>query len=252
MYQSVKGLGGMALPLSSISGTQSRNIKIAQRQRLVPDHSCPFTPTMYDHDVFTVIVAKDTKNKASSAFKLAPNARWFRPAAGGVAETAIIGSREPTPTIAPQDDKGSVDCLVLTFSKLMQLDGLGKGIRAGTSTASSHILVGHRGACGISGHQYSIVVDDGMRIWLHDYYYRHGTAVGHGQQNADERRVHETWLLAFGPGIRNRLGHLTIDLGDLIIGIEFPNHEGGNAQYLENLLNTFGASGCVVSYPIST
>ena len=235
LYLPAKGLDGMALPLSSISGTQSRNVKIAKRQRLVLDHSCPFTPTMDDHDVFAVIVAKDTKNKASSAFKLAPNARWFPPAAGGVAETAIIGSREPTPAVALQDDEGSVDCLVLTFSKLMQLDGLGKGIRAGTNTASSHILLGHRGTRGVSGHQYSIVVDDEMRIWLHDYYSKHGTAVGYDKQNADERRVQETWLLAFGPGIRNRLGHLTIDSGDLIIGIEFPNHEGGNAQYLENL-----------------
>ncbi len=188
-----------------------------------------------DDDVFAVIVAKDNRNKASSAFKLAPNARWFRPAAGGVAETALIGSREPTPAIAPHGDEGSADRLVLTFSELMQLDGLGKGIRAGTNTASSHILLGHRGTRGVSSHQYSIFVDGQMRIWLHDYHSKHGTAVGHGQQNAHERRVNETWLLAFEPDIRTYLGELTIDSGGLVIGIEFPNHRGGNAQYLEKL-----------------
>lgn len=54
---------------------------------------------MYDYDVFAVMTAQDSKDRASSAFRLAHNARWFLPAAGGVAETATIDSQEPTPAI---------------------------------------------------------------------------------------------------------------------------------------------------------
>lgn len=89
---------------------------------------------MDDRDIFAVLTAQDSKNKASSAFKLAHNARWFRPAVGGVAEQATIGSREPTPAVASQQEgendggNGAVDRLVLTFSGLMQLENLGVGI----------------------------------------------------------------------------------------------------------------------------
>lgn len=116
---------------------------------------------MYDHRVFAVITANDSKNKAISAFKLARNAIWFQPAVGGVAEKATIGSREPTPGMEAEVDE---DRLVLTFSELMQLEGLGDGIQAGTSTATSHILLGHRGTSSISARQYSIVVDDKLCI----------------------------------------------------------------------------------------
>lgn len=195
---------------------------------------------MYDYDVFAVLTAQDSKNRASSAFKLAHNARWFRPAVGGVAEKATIDSREPTPAIDTQAEEdeggaGAVNRLVLTFSELMQLEGLGDGIQAGTSTATSHILLGHRGTPGISNRQYNIVVDDEMRIWLHDRCSTHGTAVAYNEQNAKETRMNETWLLAYRPSTRNCFGRITINSGGLIIGIEFPNHEGQDAQYLENL-----------------
>lgn len=49
-------------------------------------------------------------------------------------------------------------------------ENLGKGIQAGRNTASSHILLDHRDTRGVSAHQYSIVIDDDMRIRLHDHY----------------------------------------------------------------------------------
>jgi hypothetical protein len=177
---------------------------------------------MYDHTVFAVLTAQDSKNRASTAFRLAHNARWFRPAVGGVAEKATIDSREPTPAVDAQaEDEGSggaVDRLILTFSELMQLEGLGDGIQAGTSTARSHILLGHRGTPGISGRQYRIVVDDGMCIWLHDHHSTHGTAVAYKEQNEKEMRRNETWMLAYTPGTRNHFGRITIHSGGLIIG----------------------------------
>jgi DUF1680 family protein len=48
-------------------------------------------------------------------------------------------------------------------------------------------------------------------------------------------RLNETWMLAYGPGTRNRFGRIAISSGGLIIGIEFPNHEALDTQYLKNL-----------------
>ncbi|EJT68737.1 hypothetical protein GGTG_13689 [Gaeumannomyces tritici R3-111a-1] len=195
---------------------------------------------MYDHDVFAVLIPYDTRNKANSAFKLAHNVKWFQPAVGGVAQSATIESREPTPARDSQleeeekESGGAVDRLVLTFSKLMQLEGLRDGVQAGTSTATSHILLGHRGTRGVSARHYRIAVDDEMRIWLHDHS-MHGTAVGYGGQNMDQVRVGETWLLADAPGTANIFSPTTIDSGGLIVAIDFPNHQGRDAQYLENL-----------------
>lgn len=121
-----------------------------------------------------------------------------------------------------QKDEGSgdaVDRLVLTFSQLMQLEGLEDGIQAGTSTATSHILLGHRGIPGISGRQYSIVIDEEMRNWLQDRYSMYGTSVAYNEQNAKEMLLNDTWLLAYGPGRRDRFGRITIHSSGLIISI---------------------------------
>lgn len=186
---------------------------------------------MYDHRVFAVLTAQDARNRAISAFKLAHNARWFRPAVGGITEKATIGSREPTPGM----DADVEDRLVLTFSELMQLEGFGDGIQMGTSTATSHILLGHRGTSSISARQYNIVVDDEMYIRLHDRYSTHGTAVAYDGKHGNEIRQNETWTLAYEPGSGNSLGRIAIHSGKLIVGIEFPNHGRRETQYLENL-----------------
>jgi hypothetical protein len=117
---------------------------------------------MDDPNVFAVLTAHDTRNKATTAFKLVHNAKWFRPAVGGVAEQATISSREPTPAVDAQAEgvhsSGAVDRLVLTFSELMKLDGLGEGIQTGTSTATSRTYInmfnsisGCLGSLGVSG-----------------------------------------------------------------------------------------------------
>ncbi|KAI1271410.1 kinase-like protein [Xylaria sp. FL0933] len=197
---------------------------------------------MYDHRVFAVLTAKDVRNRASSAFKLAHNAKWFQPAVGGVAERATIGSREPTPAIDAEAEEaegsgGAVDRLVLTFSELMRLENFEEGVQLGTNPATCHILLGHRGTRGISARHYSIVVDRNMWIWLHDRYSTHGTIVAHNKQNENERRRNETWLLAYGPatGMSQSFKNITITSGSLVIGIEFPNHNCRDARYLENL-----------------
>ncbi|OAA57009.1 Protein kinase-like domain protein [Niveomyces insectorum RCEF 264] len=188
---------------------------------------------MYDeHDIFAVLTAHDTKNKASRAFKLWHNSAWFVPATGGVAEEATISSREVTPAQNPQldDDVCAADRLVVTFSELMQLEDLSEGILAGTG-ASCHILLGHRGTRGISHKHYGIAVDENLRIWLHDHSL-HGTAVGYQGQNEDEMRRKETWILAYEPGHDNPFGSITVNSGGLVVILEFPNHKAGNPSYV--------------------
>ncbi|KAK4642264.1 hypothetical protein QC761_506725 [Podospora bellae-mahoneyi] len=104
-----------------------------------------------------------------------------------------------------------------------------------TSITTSHILLGHRGTPGISSRQYSVVVDDNMRIWLHDRYSTHGTAVGYNGQNEKEIRLNETLILAFDPGAESSFRLITVASGGLAIRIEFSNHQGKEAQYIENL-----------------
>lgn len=98
--------------------------------------------TMYDPNVFAVLTPFDNKNKASSAFKLPQNSRWFRRAIGGVAERPTIDSREPTPAEDAQSDGqelGAIDRLVVTFDELLK-DPL-SGLWLGTSPRSTHICL---------------------------------------------------------------------------------------------------------------
>ncbi|KAF2759763.1 kinase-like protein [Pseudovirgaria hyperparasitica] len=188
-----------------------------------------------DLSVFAILTAKDTRNRANTALSLAHNARWFQPATGGVANQATIESREPTPS--PEDDSkddGTPMRLVLTFPKLMELEDLREGIQVGSQTATSHVLLGHRGTPGISSRQYSIVVNDKMQIFLNDRS-KHGTAVAYNDVNADQYRKHETWILAYEPGARDPFGPITIHTGGVTIGIEFPNHNGSDERYIESL-----------------
>ncbi|KJZ75273.1 hypothetical protein HIM_05467 [Hirsutella minnesotensis 3608] len=196
----------------------------------------------YDENVFAVVTAYDLKNKASSALKLPHNSKWLRSAVGGVAETPTIDSREATPaasgdTPSEDDEPHAADRLIVTFDKLL-LD-CPSGLQFGTRPTSSHILLGHRGTRGISARQYNIVVDEELRIWLHDYTSTHGTAVAHDGQNEEETRKKEKWILAFGPGMETSFHKITVYSSGLAIRIEFPNHESARSQYIKNLKRFF-------------
>ena len=116
---------------------------------------------MYTTDVFVVLTAYDTKNKANSAIALQHNKKWFCKAAKGVAEEPTITSRETTPAEdfeSAQDDEASVvDRLVVTFDKLLAEDkpSLENGLQLGSNPTTSHILLGYRGTKGISDKQVS-------------------------------------------------------------------------------------------------
>ena len=192
---------------------------------------------VYNNDVFAVLTAYDQKNKASSAFRLPLNSKWFCEAVGGVAALPTIDSREATPAEEWQadddDELGAVDRLIITFSELMKhpLDA----VQAGTNPISSHILLGHRGTRGISARQFKIVVDDELCIWLHDLHSTHGTAVGYNGQNEKEVRRRETWILAYTPGTLAPFKEVTVHAGSLAVKLEFPNHQAADPPYISNL-----------------
>lgn len=188
---------------------------------------------MDDQNVFAILTAKDSKNKASSAFKLPHNSKWFCKAVEGiVAEESIIGSREATPAGDEDAQTDEEDRLVITFN---EVESPVNGIQLGTSRIFSHILLGRRGTRGISAKQCNITVDNNFRIWLHDYYSSHGTAVEYNGQNHQEVRTKETWILAYQAGTPNQLGDIRIHLSGLIVKVEFPNHEKAHPRYLEYL-----------------
>ncbi|KAF2006472.1 hypothetical protein P154DRAFT_559046 [Amniculicola lignicola CBS 123094] len=120
---------------------------------------------MYGSDVFAVFTAHDQKNKASSAFELEHNSRWFCKATGGVALEPTMDSRETTPAEDSQENENededededemssNVNRLVVPFSKLLSVDGLENGLQLGTNPAFCHLLLGYRGTKGISGRQ---------------------------------------------------------------------------------------------------
>lgn len=96
--------------------------------------------TLYGHDIFAVLTARDHKNKASSAFKLPQNSKWFRRASGGVAEEPTIDSREPTPAEEPQskdEESGAIGRLVVPF--YVPLKNPLNGVQFGTKLSSCDI-----------------------------------------------------------------------------------------------------------------
>lgn len=78
-------------------------------------------------------------------------------------------------------------------------------------------------------------MDEALNIWLHDYHFTHGTAVGHDDENHKEIRKKETWLLAYSFRAPENFEKTTIHCSKLIIRIEFLNHRAGNSPYIENL-----------------
>lgn len=198
---------------------------------------------MFDPDVFAVLKPADARNKASSAFRLAHNARWFSPAVDGVAAEPTVGSREVTPAFdlsAEECNSSKPEHLTLKFSELMKT-GFGAshnlpGILFGTDNQTCDILLGFRGTKGISAKQYCMTIDDEFRIWATDTGSTHGTIVETDGQNKDEVRKKATWLIARAPE-DNPFDSVILWSGALGVDVSFPNHPSGRSIYLENLKN---------------
>ncbi|KAL9118861.1 MAG: hypothetical protein Q9187_004583 [Circinaria calcarea] len=184
--------------------------------------------TIYDHSVFAVLTARDQKNKASSAFKLPHNSRWFHEAVGGVAEQPIIDSREATPAEDAQsedENPGAVDRLVKILSTGYKRARIRVRLISSWGTEERKEL-----ARGITISPWTMIFVSGYTITI-----RRTGPVGYKGQNQKEVRKKETWILTYEPGVPNPFGDITIHLGGLAIKIEFPNHAAADPQYVDNL-----------------
>lgn len=74
-----------------------------------------------------------------------------------------------------------------------------------------------------------------LNIWLHDYHFTHGTAVGHDDENHKKIRKKKTWFLTYSLKASENFEKTTIHCSKLIIQIEFFNHRAKNPPYIENL-----------------
>lgn len=192
---------------------------------------------MTNSDIFLSLTPRDRANWASSAFKLPHNSRWLRKAElRAVADRPLIGSRESTPAFEPELVHGSTSSeerLVVTFSELFK-HRKDNNVYLGTDPRTCHILLGYRGTAGISARQCAITIDSELCLWLRDSS-TYGTAVECDQQNRAEVRRKYEWILAQAPGTKRLFDDITVHVGALSFGVEFPNHEFPDAEYLENL-----------------
>lgn len=199
-------------------------------------------PGMYDHNVLARLTPCDAGNNARTAFGLEQNASRFYKTAEGIAKEPIIDSREPTPPLLPpsEGDQDATDCILLTFDNPPKNPS--NGWQFGTNERSSNVLLGCRGTPGVSSRQYNIIIDKKLRIWLRDFYSSRGTAVSYSDDNQDDVRKKESWILSFEPGHLKQWKEIKIRSGGLAIKVEFPNQGAGRPQYVENLRTFFNQS----------
>lgn len=206
----------------------------------------PAPTDMYDPSVFAVLIPAN--HMAQIAFALDHNAKYLVRAISGVAVNPPPSSRESTP--APQspfdevrdlftgdtDPFVTVDRIVLHFSHMDDLIDPVDGIRFGTRPRSSDVLLGHLGTPGVSAHHFSIVVDDNLRVWLHDHS-RYGCAVAYDGEGRDQTRRNDTWVLGYEPGHPRRWREVIVHVASgIAFRVEFPHHhEAAPPEYVTRL-----------------
>ena len=193
---------------------------------------------MSDYNVFAVLTSYNESESAEDALRLPHNQNRFREGIRSSATKPTIDSREPTPgPTEPSESENKAkkepDRIFLTFDD--EVKDPESMWQFGTRPSTSDILLGRRGIEQISAKQFNIVIDDKLGIWLHDYHSSFGTGVGYSGQKKDEVRRKETWILCYGPGIGTDLKDITIHIGPVELGIEFPNHRAAHPKYIKNL-----------------
>lgn len=154
---------------------------------------------MEDPNLIATLIPADNEKRAENAFCLKPNkGRYLRPTRG--IDGPTISSREATPAPEqPNDDHCKYDSthrLQLIFGKRPR--DASKGYSFGTDPKKCDVLLGNRGAHGISGLHFCITFDvtsDKKKHLILRDSSRHGTAVSYSGQAEEEVRHHFTWIL---------------------------------------------------------
>ena len=169
---------------------------------------------------------------AENALRLKKNKDRYLPPTRGIEEGPTILSREPTPA-EPIDDYckyNSTHRLQLTFDKKPKDPT--KGYSFGTNSQVCDVLLGSRGAYGISGLHFCITFDvtsNGKKHLILRDSSTHGTAVSYSGQARDELRHHFTWIL----DLEKEEGkwEIEIHIRRLSFKVELPSHKTCEAEY---------------------
>lgn len=152
---------------------------------------------MENPNLIATLIPADKRRLTENAFRLEKNDERYLPSTRGIAEGPTISSREATPAQEqPIDDHCKYDSthrLQLTFDKPPK--DANKGYSFGTDSKKCDVLLGPRGAHGISGLHFCITfddtIDDKKHLILRDSS-RNGTAVSYSGQAEEEVRHHFT------------------------------------------------------------
>ncbi|KAK2738633.1 hypothetical protein FQN57_006951 [Myotisia sp. PD_48] len=162
---------------------------------------------MEDPDLIATLVATDGTNHTESAFRLSHNRTRYLPPADSVAEGPTISSRECTPAPEPDtplssqessyhdyevDDFCNTHRIRLTFSNGPKNPM--KGFVFGTDPNTCDVLLGYRGAKGISAQHFCITFDESEHLVLKDLS-TWGSTVSYSDQAKDQVRRKFVWIL---------------------------------------------------------
>ncbi|KAK7605730.1 hypothetical protein BKA81DRAFT_227552 [Phyllosticta paracitricarpa] len=201
---------------------------------------------MFDLNVFAVLTPYDKSQAAIQASRLRVN-NHFRlwPKRETLPGANRDFSRDSTanPTSEDDDDVQKYeDGLLLKFNDLPNLKYAKEGWRFGTSSRLNDVALQATGrdidhaVKKVSRHHFSIMIDDNLRVFLHDSS-SGGMSVGFDGQNDTRKKNHFTWLLSLPPG-ENIWDEVVInvpDKGGFRFQIQFPHHKTRNPTYIARL-----------------
>ena len=189
---------------------------------------------MEDPNLIATLIPVDEWKLTEHAFCHDKNKNRYLPPTRGISVGPTLSSREATPAQEePNDDHYKYDSahrLQLTFDKKPKNPT--KGYSFGTNPQTCDVLLGSRGAFGISGLHFSITfddtIDDEKHLILKDSS-TNGTAVGYNGQASEEVRHHFTWIL----DLKKEEGkwEIEVNVRQLRFKVELASHETCQAEY---------------------
>ncbi|MCJ1382858.1 hypothetical protein MMC17_005971 [Xylographa soralifera] len=194
---------------------------------------------MEDANLIATLIPADNNKRAENAFCLEINKDRYLPPTRGIAEGPTISSREATPAgLEEREDEhckyNSTHCLQLTFGEAPK--DFARGYSFGTNLQKCDVLLGPRGAHGISALHFGItfyIASDGKtRLLLKDSS-TNGMAVSYNGQASKEVRHHFTWIL----NLEKEKGKWEVEV--LVQGLRFKvilaSHKTCKAEYDNNV-----------------
>jgi len=189
---------------------------------------------MEDPNLIATLIPADKEKLTENAFCLENNEKRYLPPTRGIAEGPSISSREPTPAQEePIDDYCKYDSthrLQLTFDKAPK--DASKGYSFGTNSKSCDVVLGSRGARGISGLHFCITFDvtfNGEKHLILRDSSTNGMAVSYSGQAREEVRHHFTWILDLKK--EEEKWDVEVHIRGLRFKVELASHKTCQAEY---------------------